>query len=168
MKKPKYPLEEVAQIKKKRYEEAEKALKEKKEFLSKEEKKLQQFTKDLELIKQHKIDKIRQMIDDMEEGTTSDQIIIKERYLKVVVEEKLKKEQEKVTNQKKEVQKAKEEVEKARLLLEERRQDVEKFRLHREDWEKEMKVILEAEDVKETDEIGTTIHTARKYRPGGR
>ncbi len=168
MKKPKYPLEEIEQIKKKRLEEAEKSLQEKKQFLEKEQKKLDQYTKELELIKQHKIDKIRQMMDEMEKGTTSDQIMIKERYLKVVVEEKLKREHAKVVEQQKEVKKAVDEVEKARVLLEQRRQDVEKLRLHREDWEVEMRRLEAAEENKETDEIGTTIHTARKYRPGGK
>ncbi len=168
MKKPKYPLEEIEQIKKKRLEEAEKSLQEKKQFLEKEQKKLDQYTKELELIKQHKIDKIRQMMDEMEKGTTSDQIMIKERYLKVVVEEKLKREHAKVVEQKKEVNKAVDEVEKARILLEQRRQDVEKLRLHREDWEVEMRRLEAAEENKETDEIGTTMHTARKYKPGGK
>lgn len=168
MKKPKYPLEEIEQIKKKRLEEAEKSLQEKKQFLEKEQKKLDQYTKDLELIKQHKIDKIRQMMDEMEKGTTSDQIMIKERYLKVVVEEKLKREHAKVVEQQKEVNKAVDEVEKARVLLEQRRQDVEKLRLHREDWEVEMRRLEAAEENKETDEIGTTMHTARKYKPGGK
>lgn len=168
MKKPKYPLEEIEQIKKKRLEEAEKSLQEKKQFLEKEQKKLDQYTKELELIKQHKIDKIRQMMDEMEKGTTSDQIMIKERYLKVVVEEKLKREHAKVVEQKKEVNKAVDEVEKARILLEQRRQDVEKLRLHREDWEVEMRSLEAAEENKETDEIGTTMHTARKYKPGGK
>jgi flagellar biosynthesis chaperone FliJ len=168
VKKPKYPLEEIEQIKKKRLEEAEKSLQEKKQFLEKEQKKLDQYTKELELIKQHKIDKIRQMMDEMEKGTTSDQIMIKERYLKVVVEEKLKREHAKVVEQKKEVNKAVDEVEKARILLEQRRQDVEKLRLHREDWEVEMRRLEAAEENKETDEIGTTMHTARKYKPGGK
>ena len=168
MKKPKYPLEEIEQIKKKRLEEAEKSLQEKKQFLEKEQKKLDQYTKELELIKQHKIDKIRQMMDEMEKGTTSDQIMIKERYLKVVVEEKLKREHAKVVEQKKEVNKAVDEVEKARILLEQRRQDVEKLRLHREDWEVEMRSLEAAEENKDTDEIGTTMHTARKYKPGGK
>ncbi len=168
MKKPKYPLEEIEQIKKKRLEEAEKSLQEKKQFLEKEQKKLDQYTKELELIKQHKIDKIRQMMDEMEKGTTSDQIMIKERYLKVVVEEKLKREHAKVVEQKKEVNKAVDEVEKARILLEQRRQDVEKLRLHREDWEVEMRRLEAAEENKETDEIGTTMHTARKYKLGGK
>ena len=168
MKKPKYPLEEIEQIKKKRLEEAEKSLQEKKQFLEKEQKKLDQYTKELELIKQHKIDKIRQMMDEMEKGTTSDQIMIKERYLKVVVEEKLKREHAKVVEQQKEVKKAVDEVEKARVLLEQRRQDVEKLRLHREDWEVEMRRLEAAEENKENDEIGTTIHTARKYKPGGK
>jgi len=168
VKKPKYPLEEIDQIKKKRLEEAEKSLQEKKEFLAKEQKKLEQYMKDLELIKQHKIEKIRQMMDEMQKGTTSDQIMLKERYLKVVVEEKLKREHAKVLEQQKEVKKAQDEVEKARDLLEQRRQDVDKLRMHREDWEQEVRKELEAFDVKETDEIGTTIHTARKYKPGGK
>jgi NhaP-type Na+/H+ and K+/H+ antiporter len=165
VKKPKYPLEEIDQIKKKRFEEAEKSLQEKKEYLAKEQKKLEQYMKDLELIKQHKI---RQMMDEMQKGTTSDQIMLKERYLKVVVEEKLKREHAKVFEQQKEVKKAQDEVEKARVLLEQRRQDVDKLRMHREDWEQEVRKELEAFDVKETDEIGTTIHTARKYKPGGK
>jgi NhaP-type Na+/H+ and K+/H+ antiporter len=168
VKKPKYPLEEIDQIKKKRFEEAEKSLQEKKEYLAKEQKKLEQYMKDLELIKQHKIEKIRQMMDEMQKGTTSDQIMLKERYLKVVVEEKLKREHAKVFEQQKEVKKAQDEVEKARVLLEQRRQDVDKLRMHREDWEQEVRKELEAFDVKETDEIGTTIHTARKYKPGGK
>jgi hypothetical protein len=168
VKKPKYPLEEIDQIKKKRFEEAEKGLQEKKEYLAKEQKKLEQYMKDLELIKQHKIEKIRQMMDEMQKGTTSDQIMLKERYLKVVVEEKLKREHAKVFEQQKEVKKAQDEVEKARVLLEQRRQDVDKLRMHREDWEQEVRKELEAFDVKETDEIGTTIHTARKYKPGGK
>jgi flagellar biosynthesis chaperone FliJ len=108
------------------------------------------------------------MMDEMEKGTTSDQIMIKERYLKVVVEEKLKREHAKVVEQKKEVNKAVDEVEKARILLEQRRQDVEKLRLHREDWEVEMRRLEAAEENKETDEIGTTMHTARKYKLGGK
>ncbi len=100
----------------------------------------------------------------MDEGTTSDKIQIHERYIKKVVEEQVKAEEKKVADQQKMVKKAEEEVEKARQNYLKKNQEVEKMRLHRQEWSLEIareEVRIEASD---TDEIGSNSDSARRKK----
>ena len=74
----------------------------------------------------------------------------------------LKQREMKVKDQAKQVESAKQAVDNARKDMLEKQQDVEKMRLHREEWEKEKKAYLEHLESIENDEIGTTIHIKQK------
>jgi flagellar biosynthesis chaperone FliJ len=150
----KYPLEQIAQIKVKRLEEAEKLLKEKKRLLEVELEKLKKAEEKRDLVKKHRQDK--------QEGTTSDKIITHERYLKKIVDEELKSEEKKVVDQKKIVTKAEEEVEKARKDRLKKNQDVEKLKLHKTEWEKEALYEEMKKEAIETDEMGSSTHSLKK------
>ena len=158
----KYPLEQIAQIKQKRLEEAEKLLKEKKRLLDVELEKLKKAEEKRDLVKKHKKDKLKKFLDEMAEGTTSDKIVTHERYLKKVVDEELKAEEKKVLDQKKVVQKAEEEVEKARKERLKKNLDVEKLKLHKDEWKKEAHHEALKLEASETDELGTSAHLRRK------
>lgn len=159
-----YPLEQVALIKQKRLEEAEKILKEKKRLLDIELDKLKKAEEKRDLVKKHRKDKIKKFLAELDEGTTSDKIATHERYLKKVVDEELKVEEKKVVDQAKLVKKAEEEVEKARKDRLKKNQDVEKLSLHRKEWTKEeMLEEIKVESL-ETDELGSTSYSMRKRR----
>jgi hypothetical protein len=158
----KYPLEQIAQIKVKRLEEAEKLLKEKKRLLDVEEEKLKKAIEKRDLVKKHRQDKLQKFLDEMQEGTTSDKIITHERYLKKIVDEELKAEEKKVVDQKKVVTKAEEEVEKARKDRLKKNQDVEKLKLHKTEWEKEALLEEIKKEASETDEMGSNTHSLKK------
>ena len=158
----KYPLEEIAQIKQKRLEEAEKLLKEKKRLLDVEMEKLKKAEEKRDLVKKHRKDKLTKFLDELNEGTTSDKISTHERYLKKVVDEELKTEEKKVADQAKVVKKAEEEVEKARKERLKKNQDVEKLKLHKKEWEKEALAEGLKVEASETDELGSTAHSMRK------
>ena len=98
----KYPLQQLAFIKKKKLEEAERILREKKEKLAVEEDKLAHIEKERDKIKKHKQDKLQQLRDALDEGERTDKVEQKRIYLKIV-EEKLKQHEKKVVDQKKEV-----------------------------------------------------------------
>ncbi len=158
----KYPLEQIAQIKQKRLEEAEKMLKEKKRLYDVEVEKLKKAEEKRDLVKKHKKEKLNKFITELDEGTTSDKIATHERYLKKVVDEELKVEEKKVIDQAKVMKKAEEEVEKARKEYLKKTLDVEKLKLHKKEWEKE--ILLEEIKIEaaETDELGSTTHAMRK------
>lgn len=159
---PKYPLEEIAEIKRKRLEEAEKMLREKKEHLKKEEEKLKTCEKKRDEVRKHKYDKLRQYYDELDKGTTSDKMEIHERYLKKVVEEELKAEEKKVLDQKKLVKIAEDEVVKAKNNYLQRNQDVEKLKLHEKEWEKTVLLEEIKREALETDELGSSTHVRKK------
>ncbi|MBM3193416.1 MAG: type III secretion T3S chaperone [Chlamydiae bacterium] len=158
----KYPLEQIAQIKVKRLEEAEKLLKEKKRLLEVELEKLKKAEEKRDLVKKHRQDKLEKFLHEMQEGTTSDKIITHERYLKKIVDEELKSEEKKVVDQKKIVTKAEEEVEKARKDRLKKNQDVEKLKLHKTEWEKEALYEEMKKEAIETDEMGSSTHSLKK------
>lgn len=161
MKLPKYPLEQLILIKKKRLDESEKKLKEAKEHLDKERKKLIKLEEDLQKTFDHKQEKIRQLNEKMDEGTTSDKIEIAHNYLKII-EEDLKKKKKKVKDQEAQVQKAIQNVEVARKDMLKKQQDVEKLQLHKKDWEKTAKYEISQKEAIEQDEIGTAKFSSLK------
>jgi flagellar biosynthesis chaperone FliJ len=158
-----YPLEQLAMIKKRRLEEAERVLKEKKLLLAKEQEKQKQLEEDRNTTFKHRAAKMKQLRDKLDEGTTSDKIEIMRDYIKVVDDE-LKQKEKKVQEQLKVVEAAEQAVEAARKDMIKKQHDVEKMKMHRKEWEKEMRVLeIHAEGV-ETDDLGTAMHSTKKRK----
>jgi flagellar biosynthesis chaperone FliJ len=157
----KYPLEQIAVIKQKRLEEAEKILLEKKQALIKEQEKLKAVEAERDEVKTHKKDKLAQLRGKMDEGAPATKIQQMKQYLKVV-DEQLKQKELKVQEHQKLVDAAEKQVESARQNLFKRQKDVEKVKIHRQEWEKEQTAEQDRQDAIETDELGSAMHTSRK------
>jgi flagellar biosynthesis chaperone FliJ len=156
-----YPLEQIAIIKQKKLDEAEKVLREKKKALEREQEKLAAVEKERDEVKDHRFAKLTQLREKMDEGAPSDKIQQMRYYLKVV-DEKLKAKEVKVKEQQKQVETAKQQVEVARNDLIKKQQDVEKMQTHRKEWEKEMHALAEHKEAMETDEMGAVLHQRRQ------
>jgi flagellar biosynthesis chaperone FliJ len=152
-----YPLEQIAIINQKKFDEAEKTLREKKKVLEREQEKLVVVEKERNEVKDHRFAKLTQLREKMDEGAPSDKIQQMRYYLKVV-DEKLKAKELKVKEQQKQVDTAKQQVELARNDLIKKQQDVEKIQTHRKEWEKEMHALAEHKEAVETDEMGSVLH----------
>ena len=161
MKQPQYPLQQLAMIKDRRLEEAEKLLKEKKEILAKEESLLAKVEAERDKVKGHRLAKLTQLREAMDSGEKTTKIQQMKQYLKLV-DEQLRQKEQKVTEQKKKVTEAKKQVETARQNLLKRQQDVEKLKIHRKEWEAGVLRELERVESVEADEMGTVRHTQQK------
>jgi len=155
-----YPLKQVIEVKERRVTVAEKVVFEKKEALVKEQEKLAQRESDRDKVKKHKADKLKQLRDTLDEGTTSPKIQQMKAYLKVV-DEKLKIEEKKVKDQQEQVKIAEKNLEQAREELRKKRQEVDKLLTHKKDWEKETRKELEIIEGREQDELGSIIYVTR-------
>lgn len=155
-----YPLTDVIQVKKRRVEVAEAVLREKQEILAKEEKILQERKAARDKVKQHQIDKLAQMRNEMDHTTTTDKIEQMRAYLKVV-KEKLAQEEKKVAEQQQQVDLAQKNVDAARLELQKKRLEVDKLETHREDWLKEWAKEQEILLGREQDELGSIIYNIK-------
>jgi len=158
-----YPLEQLAVIKQKKLEEAERNLHEKKKALEKEEEKLAAVEKERDKVKDHRTAKLTQLRQKLDEGTSTDKIQQMKQYLKVV-DEQLKTKEMKVKEQQKAVENAQKQVDAARQEVIKKNQEVEKLRLHRIEWEKEMKAIQEHQEGIESDEIGSVLHSRKSIK----
>ena len=158
-----YPLEQLVEIKKKRFEEAVKILEEKTEILKKEEKKLKELEEKRDEMILHKQEKLNQLYEMFDEGITSDKIEQMEHYLEVV-DEKILDRSRKVDRQKETIKKAEAEVEKARQNLFAKRKDVEKLDIHKKEWAKELQLEMAQEEAKEHDELGASMHERRRKK----
>jgi flagellar biosynthesis chaperone FliJ len=159
--KPSYPLKQIIDVKKKRVEDAEKVVMEKRALLAQEEERLKEREKERDVVKKHHADKMQQMRDEMDHATTSPKIQQMKAYVKVV-KEKLAVEDKKVKDQKEKVQQAEQAVEQAKEELKRKRQDVDKLLTHKVDWEKEMRKEEEILEGREQDEIGSVMHLLHK------
>lgn len=153
---PKYPLAQVVEIKKRRVEKQEEVVKQKREALAAEERKLAEREKERAKVKSHYDDKLKQMRDELDHETNTDKIKQMKYYLKEV-QEKLKIEDKKVKEQQEQVKLAEKEVEVALEELRKKRLEVDKLKTHQIDWEKEMRKEQEVIDGREQDEMGTII-----------
>ena len=153
-----YPLTQVLEIKIRRVEDAEKVVQEKQRLLKEEEEKLRQKEEERNKVKTHRMDKLNQLRDELDTGTTTDKIQQMKVYLKVV-DERLKVEEQKVANQKEQVKIAEHNLEMAKEALRLKRIEVDKLETHREDWMREALIEQEKEEEKEMDEIGNVIYT---------
>lgn len=156
-----YPLEQIAIIKQKKLEEAERVLREKKLALEKEQEKLRKVEKERDEVKEHRFAKLTQLREKMDAGEPSTKIEQMRNYLKVV-DEKLKSKELKVKDQIKQVETAKQQVEIARNDMIKKQQNVEKMKIHRKEWEKEMKALEEYREGVETDEMGAILHQRKQ------
>jgi len=160
---PQYPLQQVLAVKRERVDKAEKVVEEKKRVLEVEEAKLKRVTAERNEIAQHKQEKFVQLKAAFDEGTTSDKVLQMKGYIKIV-DEKLKQAEQKVTQQTQQVKQAEQALTVAKEELRLRRLEEEKLRLHREEWDKEMKKELEQREAKEYDEVGQLVHDSQKRK----
>lgn len=158
---PKYPLEPVLAIKRDRVDRAEKVVKEKRRLLEIEQEKLREIEAARDKVKNHYMQKIQQLRELLDEGTTSDAVLQRKAYIKVVAVQ-LAEEEEKVNKQKENVLAASKELEKAEVNLAKRRKEEEKTRLHKEEWMKEALKEEAREIEKEQDEMGQLLYQLRK------
>ncbi len=157
---PPYPLKEVLMIKKRRVDEAEKTVKEKIKLLTQEQEKLKQREAERDVVLQHYKDKLKQMRDEFDQGTTSDKIEQIKVYIKVV-QEKLKVEEKKVKDQKQQVDVAEKNVELAKEQLKAREKERDKIITHKGEWEKETLKELETLEVRNEDDVGSTMFLSK-------
>ncbi|EPP34551.1 hypothetical protein CP10139811_0782 [Chlamydia ibidis] len=160
---PKYPLEPVLAIKKDRVDRAEKVVKEKRRLLEIEQEKLREREADRDKVKNHYMQKIQQLRELLDEGTTSDPVLQMKSYIKVVAVQ-LSEEEEKVSKQKESVLAAAKELEAAEASLAKRRKEEEKTRLHKEEWMKEALKEEARAFENEQDEMGQLLHQLRKQK----
>ncbi|CAG9046240.1 hypothetical protein NVRI1_00589 [Chlamydia abortus] len=160
---PKYPLEPVLAIKRDRVDRAEKIVKEKRKLLEIEQEKLREIEAARDKVKNRYMQKIQQLRELLDEGTTSDAVLQRKAYIKVVAVQ-LAEEEEKVNKQKENVLAAAKELEKAEVNLAKRRKEEEKTRLHKEEWMKEALKEEAREIEKEQDEMGQLLYQLRKKK----
>ncbi|MBT13078.1 MAG: type III secretion T3S chaperone [Oceanospirillaceae bacterium] len=158
-----YPLAKVLEIKKRRVDEAERNVAQKKELLRKEEELLKEKEAERDKAKQHHDDKLQQLRDELDEGTTTDKVEQMKVYLKIC-KERVVTEEQKVKEQQEQVDLAQKNVEIAEQELRKRRMEVDKLKEHRVEWIKEYKAELAFEEQKEQDEMGELMFMLRKRR----
>lgn len=158
---PKYPLEQLVLIKKNRFDQAIKILEEKKELLAKAHEALYKVSTERDKVLQHKRDKLTQLRDALDTGTTSDKVQQMKIYLKIV-DEKLVAAEKKVVDAKGKVDLAQKQVDAATQEVFQRKKDVEKLEMHKVEWEKEMEYFIVQKEATEQDEQGSSTHTTRK------
>lgn len=156
-----YPLEQLVTIKARRLEEARKVLEEKRRLHQLELDKLASTEKARDKVLNHRTEKLDQLREELDSGSTSTIIQRMKNYLKVV-DEQLKQEEDRVLQQKKKVDAAEKAVESARSEMLKKLQEVEKLSLHREDWDKEMRREEEKKEALRTEEIGTSMHVIKR------
>lgn len=156
-----YPLEQLMTIKKNRFDQAVKTLEEKKALLEKAYEKLYDVTQERDEVKEHKVAKLNQLRNSLDEGTTTDKIQQMKAYLKVV-ETKLADKEKKVVEQQKQVDLAQKQVDLATDELFQRKKDLEKLEIHKKEWEKEVRYWTEQKEAVEHDEQGSATHSIRK------
>ena len=157
----KYPLDQLVAIKQKRLEEAEKALAEKKAILAQEEEKLASLEKKRDEVKEHYQAKLTQFREKLDAGTATDKIQQMKQYLKLVAED-LRIEEQKVQAQLKVVATAQHQVDLARQELFKKQKDVEKLKIHHQEWQHEAHRTEQRKEGVFTDEIGSAMHTIKK------
>ena len=159
----KYPLEQLTSIKKKRVEDAEKVLAEKKRVLAVEEKKLYTLEQERNEVKKHKDAKLAQLRESLDAGERTDKIQQKRQYLKLVQED-LKQKELKVKTQEKVVEGAKVQVEEARQVMLKKQMELEKMHLHRKEWDKDAKKEFDRKEELQSDEMGSAMHSRKNKK----
>lgn len=158
-----YPLRQVLEVKVKRVEDAEAVVREKQAALEKEQNILKQKEAERDKAKKHNADKLKQLRDILDEGTTSPKIQQMKAYLKVT-KERVAVEEKKVKEQQVQVENAEKNLQAAKDDLKAKRQEVDKLKSHRTDWLKQMRKEEEIVAGREQDELGSIIFTTHQPR----
>jgi flagellar export protein FliJ len=158
-----YPLAQVLEVKRKRVKDAEKVVKQRQEELEKQQKKLQELEEKRDEVRQHKADKLAQLREVLDTGTTSPEVRQMKTYLEVV-EEKLLAAQATVDEQVPQVEQAEKNLEEAKKILLEKRKEVQKLEEHEKEWMKQARKEEAVEEGRKLDDIGTTMYISRKKR----
>lgn len=158
-----YPLEQILDIKKRRVENAELVVKEKRIKLEQEQEKLKKCEEERDKVKQHYQEKLDQLRHELEHSTTSPKVQQMKVYLKVV-QEKLKVEERKVKEQEVKVENARKELDAAKKELRQRQLEVEKMETHRIDWAKGVRKEQEIIEGRIQDELGDVIFTLNQRK----
>ncbi len=156
-----YPLQQLVEIKKNRFDQAVKTLEEKKAILEKAYEKLYDLTQERDKVAEHRLAKLTQLRQALDEGTTTDKIQQMKAYLKIV-DEKLVEKTKKVADQQKQVDLAQKQVDIATDELFQRKKDLEKLEIHKKEWEKEVQYWTDQKEAVEHDEQGSATHVVRK------
>lgn len=156
-----YPLEQVISIKKNRFDQAIKTLEAKKEILEKAYERLYDLTQEWEEVKRHKQEKLDQLRESLDAGTTSDKVQQMKYYLKVV-DEKVIEKKKKVDAGQKEVDAAQTQVDLATDDLFQKKKDLEKLEIHKKEWGKQATYELERKEEAEHDEQGSAGYSRKK------
>lgn len=161
-----YPLEQLLNVKKNRFEDAIKILNQKKEILKKEEETLVNLEKERDEALIHKEAKLNQLREELDQATTTKKIEQMKHYLDVINEE-LEKKQDKVNKQKQVVVDATTQVDIAKEDLFQKQKDLEKMNYHKKEWQKEIEIESQKKAIIEHDEIGSTTHEMKKREKKG-
>ncbi|MFT5318160.1 MAG: hypothetical protein ACI8RA_001422 [Chlamydiales bacterium] len=152
-----YPLAQVLDIKKRRVDEAKKVVREKIKLLEREREKLLEAEKQRDKAKDHQQAKLQQLRDYVDtDGLNPEKVLQMKVYLKIV-KEKLAAEEQKVLKQKDNVQTAEKNLDEAKEQKRQREYEVDKIKMHREEWEKEARKEIELQEIKEMDELGNLM-----------
>lgn len=158
-----YPLQELVEIKERRFQEATRFLEKKKKALLQEEEKLKEREKERDEVLKHKLEKLHQLRQALDEGERTDKILLMKRY-KEVVEERLAEKEKKVEEQKKQVKLAEEQVEIAKKDLFQKQKDLEKLNIHKKEWTSEMQQEQMKREAEIQDEIGSAIYSHKNKK----
>lgn len=150
----KYPLHQIDIIKKKRLDQAERALREKREEERVVQEKYDRAKQDRQKALEARDNKLNLLREKMDEGAPSAKIETIRVYLKIVDETFQQKHQIYETFADK-LRGAQEATEAARQEVIQRQKDQEKMQEHRKQWDKEMRAFDEQEEAKLTDDMGT-------------
>ena len=157
---PPYPLSEVLEVKKRRVDRAEKVVQEKQKLLEEEQKKLKECEEARDKVKKHYQDKLRQLREELDNGTTSTRIERFKVYIKIV-QEKLQVEEKKVKQQKAQVEVAEKNLKLAQEELKQRRKEQDKIEEHKKEWRKETIKEVQFMENKTMDELGSEMFLSR-------
>ena len=156
-----YPLEQLLSIKKNRLDQAIKILDEKKLLLQKAQDQLRAATQQRDQVRAHKVAKLQQLRETLDEGASTDKIQQMKAYLKLV-DGQLADKEKKVQEQQKQVTLAQKQVDLAAEEVRQKRIDLEKLTLHKEEWSKEVRIWIERKEEVEHDEQGSATHALKK------
>ncbi len=159
-----YPLEQLLDIKKKRVEEAEKVVKERRTVLDAEEQKLASLVAARDKTAAHYKEKLFELREGIDTGgVTQDKIAHTQDYLKQV-KEQLRQEEQKVKEQTKVRDQAQKLWEEAIEALRKRRTEVEKLEMHRGEWRKGVSQEELRQEGIEIDDLGTAMFNVRRMQ----
>lgn len=152
-----YPLEQLLTIKKNRFDQALKILEDKKRLLEQAKMKLATVTAERDRVRDHKVSKLQQLRDELDQGTSTDKVQQMKAYLKIVDQELAQKETQ-VVQEEKQVHLATQQVELATAEVNQKRKDLEKLELHKKEWSQEVRSWIERKEELEHDEQGAALH----------